>query len=334
MDMRYAPEIARVAGDLRAEAAARAALSHYGFPDTTEVALLSLSENAPFRAVAPDGRTGVLRVHRAGYHTHQRIASEVAWTRALRADAGLATPVTMPTRSGAHIVVARSAPLPDERFCVMFEEAAGAPPDDRLAGAWANRLGATAATLHRHGASWTPPVWFHRFSWDLETTVGAVPRWGRWQAAPGIGPAEHRLLAAAQERIRLRLERFGRGPDRYGLVHADLRLGNLLAVGDTFTVIDFDDCGYGWFLWDLATALTFIEDRSDVPAFAAAWTSGYRSVGQLSAEAEAEIPTFLLLRRLQVLAWIALHPETGLAREAGAEYTRSTCRDAERYLAP
>lgn len=330
--MTYALEVAHVSSDLSAEAAVASVLPSYGFDAACEVRLLSLSENATFRIEAPDGRAGILRVHRSGYHTHQEIASELAWSKALREDAGLVTPVPVPTQRGAQIVAVRAAPLPDERYCVMFEELPGAAPDDGLVSDWATRLGTIAATIHRHGASWQAPAWFHRFAWDLDTTVGAIPRWGSWRDAPGVGRDELRLLGAAHERVADALVRFGRGADRYGLVHADLRLGNLLARDRHVAVIDFDDCGYGWFLWDLATALTFIEDRSDVPGFVSSWVAGYRTVGELGAEAEAEIPTLLLLRRLQLLAWIGLHPDTDLARDAEADYTPSTCADAERYL--
>ena len=80
-------------------------------------------------------------------------------------------------------------------------------------------------------------------------------------------------------------------------MHADLRLANLIADGDDIQVIDFDDCGFSWYLYDLACALTFLEARPDVDELVASWVAGYREVEELSAEDEAEIPTFLMLRR-------------------------------------
>ena len=47
-------------------------------------------------------------------------------------------------------------------------------------------------------------------------------------------------LAAA---LRARLAAFGTGPARYGLIHADIRLANLLVDDGRVSVIDFDDCG-------------------------------------------------------------------------------------------
>jgi Ser/Thr protein kinase RdoA (MazF antagonist) len=64
----------------------------------------------------------------------------------------------------------------------------------------------------------------------------------------------------------------------------------------------------------------------------AAWVEGYRREGVLEAVEEAEIPTFLMLRRMAIMAWIGSHGETDLARELGVPFTEGTVRLAERYL--
>src|SRR5262249_34337093 len=82
---------------------------------------------------------------------------------------------------------------------------------------------------------------------------------------------------------------YGRGDDRFGLIHADVRLANLLVDGDDIQVIDFDDCGFGWFMFDLATAVSFMEHDPRVPELCDAWVRGYRRVLPLPAADEAEI---------------------------------------------
>jgi Ser/Thr protein kinase RdoA (MazF antagonist) len=109
-------------------------------------------------------------------------------------------------------------------------------------------------------------------------------------------------------------------------------LANLLVEGTRTKVIDFDDSGFSWYLYDLGTALSFIEHRPDVPELVAAWLTGYRKVAALSAEDEAEIPTFIMLRRLLLVAWIGSHAETELARSQGVPFTEGACMLADRYL--
>ena len=43
-------------------------------------------------------------------------------------------------------------------------------------------------------------------------------------------------------------------------------------------VIDFDDCGFSWFMYDFATTVSFFEDHPQVPDLKDAWVEGYRSV--------------------------------------------------------
>jgi Ser/Thr protein kinase RdoA (MazF antagonist) len=52
----------------------------------------------------------------------------------------------------------------------------------------------------------------------------------------------------------------------------------------------------------------------------------------LSAEDEAEIPTFVMLRRLLLVAWIGSHSETELAQSMGVQYTRETVPLCEAYI--
>jgi Ser/Thr protein kinase RdoA (MazF antagonist) len=111
-----------------------------------------------------------------------------------------------------------------------------------------------------------------------------------------------------------------------------MRLANLLMDGSTVKVIDFDDCGFSWLLYDCATTVSFFEHTLEVPELLKAWVRGYRRIGTLSAEDENEIPTFVMLRRLLLVAWIGSHSETELAQSMGVAYTRESIPLCESYL--
>ena len=103
--------------------------------------------------------------------------------------------------------------------------------------------------------------------------------------------------------------------------------------GSDVRAIDFDDCGNGWFMYDFATTISFIEDHPMVPEWRASWLEGYRSAGTLSAEDEAELDTFVMLRRLMLVCWIGSHfAHATEAQELGAGFTVATCPLAETYL--
>ena len=71
---------------------------------------------------------------------------------------------------------------------------------------------------------------------------------------------------------------------RFGLIHADMRLANLLVDGERTVLLDFDDSGFGWFLYDLAASLSFYETSPQVPALIRAWLTGYLEVRALKPE--------------------------------------------------
>lgn len=316
----------------RADAVARSALADYEGMEGARVELLNVSENATYLVHREDGSKKVMRVHRQEYHTEVEISSELAWASALSAEEGVRTPVALANRYG-RLVTNVADPNGRLRHCVLFDFIDGIEADPADAVEGYVLLGELTARMHRHARRWERPSWFRRFRWDFDAAFGREARWGRWQEGIGVGRAETESLSRLEERLEERLRAFGTSAERFGLVHADMRLANLLwKPPSEITVIDFDDCGFSWFLYDLGTALSFIEDHPQVPALIDAWLRGYRSVESLSREDEAEIWTFILFRRLLLLAWIGSHQAADIARELGPVYATGTCELAERYL--
>ena len=111
-----------------------------------------------------------------------------------------------------------------------------------------------------------------------------------------------------------------------------MRLANLLIDGSETKVIDFDDCGFSWLLYDCATTVSFFEHKPEVPELLQSWVRGYRKVGDLPEEDELEIPTFVMLRRLLLVAWIGSHSETDLAQSMGVDFTQGTVGLCRNYI--
>ncbi|MBA3517694.1 MAG: phosphotransferase [Rhizobiales bacterium] len=313
---------------------AQAALDRYAIKPGAPLALVNLSENATYRIEDPEsGRAFALRVHREGYHSRNAIASELAWLQALRRDGVVTTPLPVAGHDGEIIQQCGHPAMAKPRNVVLFAWESGAEPSasDRLNEKF-EVLGEVAARMHRHSGSWPRPPGFERLTWDFETSLGDRPHWGRWRDGIGLGPAKEKVLGQAVELIGRRLDRFGKSPERFGLIHCDMRLANLLLDRDEVKVIDFDDCGFSWRLYDAATAVSFFEHEPHVPDLMQAWVQGYRKVLALPAEDEAEIPTFVMLRRMILVAWIGSHSETELAQSMGVSYTDQTVPMCEDYL--
>lgn len=298
------------------------ALPVYGLPADTPLTLLNRSENETWAA-----GDLVFRLHRPGYHTAPEIASELAWLTALQDLPGLNAVRPVPGAQGLVTDI-------DGRALVAFARLPGQElqPGDDLA-RWFAPLGQVTARLHLHARHWTPPPRFTRKRWDVETILGPAPHWGHWRQAQGLDRPGETLLARATERLAAQLTAYGTGPETFGLIHADLRLANLMVNGDTLTAIDFDDCGFGWWAYDLAAALSFIETDPRLPDLIAAWVEGYARIAPLAPQDRAMIPALIFLRRVLLTAWLATRADSDTAQALGGPaYTLGTLTLADQFL--
>lgn len=327
--------MAEVVDQLEIDRLAQAALAEYPIEPNATLRLINVSENWTYRVEDPDAGTAyALRVHRTGYHTPQEIKSELIWIDALRDEDIVGSVTAISSRSGEQVIQMATDVLP-ERSVVLFEWENGTPPDpDENPLPGYRTLGAISANMHAHARRWQRPADFTRFTWDFETMLGTNGHWGRWQDGRAVEGDVLALFQRTVDTIEHRLTVYGKNSDRFGLAHCDMRLANLLVDGDDVRAIDFDDCGFGWFMYDFATTVSFFEDHPMVSELRAAWLEGYRSVAELSADDEAELDTFVMLRRLLLVTWIGSHYEHATeAQELGADYTLATCPLAEAYLA-
>jgi Ser/Thr protein kinase RdoA (MazF antagonist) len=311
---------------------ARASLAAYGRASDSALRLLSLSENATY--LVEDDEPMVLRVHRPGYHSLDAIRSELTWMKALRTETSVTTPELICAQDGSDVV---SAVVDDAVLhvdAVSYIRGCTAEEDPDAVGF--DELGRLTAMMHDHARHWSAPGGFTRFRWDLETILGPQARWGNWRLAPGLTEQDRNWIGRAAADISNRLTEFGCEPDRFGLVHADLRLANLMVdpsdPGLGITVIDFDDCGWSWYLADLGAAVSFIEDVPAGERIISEWLTGYLDVGSIAPDHLELIPAFVMMRRIMLTAWIASHVDADAAIGVGEDFAANTARLAERYL--
>ena len=310
----------------------RTALPAYGVDPDVTLEAFRVSENATYLVGGAELATPlVIRVQQWGVHSKEEIQAEISWIRALRQSGVVRTAGVVPTGDGEDVIEIGGQSGPPV-LATMFEFVSGREPRDDELLQWFDCLGELSALLHRHSRSWLFPASFTRPRWDEVGLIGESPVLGDWRIGISVGAQERTILGRAADVVMARLRCFGHGADRFGLIHADLRLANLLVNDEGVKVIDFDDCGFSWHLYDLASALTFIEDRADVEILIDLWVSGYRKVMPLSSEDMAEIPTFLMARRLWMVGWCGLRRESQVVQAEGGQYTEAACEAAERYL--
>ncbi len=172
------------------------------------------------------------------------------------------------------------------------------------------KLGEIAATLHKQGETWKRPEYFERISWDWDGTFG--PGWNNYYGkhyrdCDFLSERDCEAIDSCVYLMQKRIEAYGKDPSRYGLIHSDLRMSNLLENGDDITVLDFDDFGQGWYLTDIAGIVGFMEHRPDLDDILDQALIGYQKVRKLTDDDIREVPTFVMMRRIGLIECLQYH---------------------------
>ncbi len=294
--------------------------------------------NAEFLVKArPGGGEGdvqefMMRVNAPGFHSQAEISSEMEWLAALHQDTDLDVPLPIRTSSGDWVETVTLAPVGEARHCVLFRNAPGQvdalePTPDHLV-----MIGAVIAKLHNHGDSFDPPGGFSRKHWDLEGLKGGMLDVPAAKAYGALTDEERRVVDQAEEVVGSAMAELGRGGQVYGLIHGDLHLETFQYRDGQLQILDFDTCGYGYFVYDLSVAVWDLFARDDFADLKSALLQGYRTERALS-EAEEKLLIKFVAGRLmtQTLAWAGRRHDPQLD-EAAEHAIRKHIRQLEMLL--
>ncbi len=309
--------------DIDVEAMAQQALKAWVL-QSAKHELVLIAENIVFRVEIGDGRVLRLCLHRSWYHNLQELISECQWTRAL-SEYGISTPIQVPALDGNDYVLVRDNLSGEARYASMNQWVDGEIMGNIIArsedfGVYFKRLGEVAARIHKQASNWKPPSGFTRHSLDAEGFMGKKPFWGPFWEAPTLTSNERKRFEHLREEVYNLLARLDINSDNYSMIHADLHPRNLVINGEHLHVIDFDDAGFGWHIYELAVGLFHYQDHPRFPEMVKAVFEGYREFRPLSAESAALLPLFLLVRALASVGWVAARPE--LSRMSAGRHDR------------
>ena len=157
-------------------------------------------------------------------------------------------------------------------------------------------MGVSLANLHLAADSFESK--YERYKLDLKYLVEEPLRLiseGEKCAEPGEGIKRGRYIVEKLEPIEPYIERInsiGTDGSKFGVIHADMHLGNIHFRGDNLTIFDFDHCAYGWRAYDLAISYSLPE------AHRVSMIEGYESRRPLSHEERDSLRDLGNLRNL------------------------------------
>ena len=318
----------------------RAALAAYGLEDA-RLRLLSRQHNTTFRVEARGGPY-VLRISRPQVHTAGTIDSEMAWLGALRCETDLGAPEPVRSRDGSFVVLAGDVVVPERRACVLLRWLDGRFADRRLGPAHLRRVGILEARLHEHAARWAPPPGFLRPRVDTLSDAGKIESMAPSAAAGLVGDHPTRedadrglhlvdtlvsrgaaaLFRRALEVVWVTTRKLAEEPASFGLIHGDLHYENFLFHRGVVRAIDFDDCGWGFHLYDLAVTLWELEERPRYDELRDALLAAYAQQRPLPRDHSIHLRALFVLRRMQMLMWALESREHAAFRDVWRDWAR------------
>jgi Ser/Thr protein kinase RdoA (MazF antagonist)/LysM repeat protein len=278
--------------------------------------------NAEFQVEATprgggDVQQYVVRINAPGFHSQAEISSEMEWLSALNRDTDLKVPFPVRTTSGEWVETVTLSLVGEPRHCVLFQSLPGQASEMQAAPDQFEKIGAVVARLHNHGASFIPPAGFTREHWDLEGLKGGMLDVQASQAYAALAENELRVVAEAEKVVSAAMEKLGRDAQVYGLIHGDLNVKSFQVLDGQPEILDFDTCGYGYYIYDLAVVVWDLFSRDDFASLKTALLHGYRSERQLSDQEERLLMHFVAGHLMtQILTWAGRRDDPTLAEAA------------------
>lgn len=285
------------------EAIKQLVLTSYDFDDSVECTFLNRGLNDTYR-VCFQHRQFALRLYRTRWRTREAVLGELAALLHLDSKGvPVATPVA---RCDGNLVTDINAPE-GPRWAVLFNWAKGSEPAYRNE-THARLFGKLAAQLH---IAADDLICSARSPLDLNYLLE--------RPVESLRPAlqSHPLLAARfagiVDRIRTRMESAKERLWDWGFCHGDLHCGNAHVEDEQLSLYDFDCCGPGWRVYDLATYRWAARLRQFEGGAWRPFSEAYLKVRPAAADTFKLVPLFVMLRHIWLQGYHAWNsPENGL----------------------
>lgn len=304
----------------------------------TEVSWLGYTNNAVFKVDAEEGEY-VLRLHPPGRIDIPKLTSELQWLHVIRRNTNLIAPFPYETEIDGEkmlfaTVYSDKLPSPNMVFCTLFEYVEGeAKTSDTLAEDDMRRVGEYLGKLHTAG-QFTPPQGFVRPWLNWEGLFGENSPYNPRENAHIITEEQLSVFDKIADRVQQTMQDVGQGADAFGLVHADMLAKNILFHDGEPRALDFEYCGWGYFLYDLTPLLWQLKsDRAnDYQLLEDAMWAGYTSVKSQPERYRELLDVFIAGRQLASCRWLAVNLDHPAVRDVAPKLLAQRTEELKQFL--
>ena len=289
-----------------------------------DVKNINFGYNATMKVTAENGSSYALRININSPRTAENLKAEIAWVHFLAEDGRVNVPVPIANRDGGFHTSIFHESSQRTLNCVLYSWLDGEELGDEPTVEQLKKLGSAMATLHLSSKSFQLPAGC------------ALPslRDPMWETDPYLLSAESVLDAEARQLIAQAIDVIRDESERLftlstpQVIHADLHGWNVMWHQDEVSLFDFDDCGIGIPLQDLATAIYYL----DTPEQDEAIKAGYSSVAPLPDFTSRDMEMLLLQRRIILLNYLYV-TSSEEHRAMVPDYQIETLRRIKNFLA-
>ena len=278
-------------------------VEHYGFDDSTRCIVWYRGVSDTYKVSVPGGLFA-LKLYRSGWRTQSEILGELAALKHLDLK-GIGVVKPVPRKDGGLITEVHAPEGP--RSAVLFHWASGCAP--RYTDTTHSlKYGQLLARLHIAGDDFSSCDFRPKLdlNYILECPLKRIRP--ELRSRPLVAEALDDLI----QRLRACMSKVNTASWDWGFCHGDIWSDNAHIDGDHCVLLDFDFCGPGWRLFDLASyrwhARTVGKEEETWEPF----LEGYLQVRPLSTESLRSIGLFMIFRHLWTTAhWIELSTDFG-----------------------
>lgn len=202
---------------------------------------------------------------------------------------------------------------------VVFEKAVGVHPRFDNPRKWKparfEQIGRILGAIHASNRDYTPPRDIRRFDWSALDIPGNVA---------ALLPEPAQASFEKLESFWKMLDTLPKDENGYGLIHGDFHADNMVESRRKITVIDFDNCCYCWYVFDLAQLMCMTllpinsmgtDSRHETALMLfSGLMKGYREQYRLDIQWLERLPEFIAgFEKIFYFNWLILLNNEGLA---------------------
>lgn len=256
-------------------------------------------------SVTHDAQQYVLRFETANSPDMALLESEALWLKTLASN-GLLVPypvIMIQVESDEELKIDDIAPVIQG---VLFDYLPGkSPTPDTITPEIMGTIGGVMAQMHEIAVRGKPPRTFRRPRLDFS---GLFEKSGIYHPGEGANIFSHeqrRIMDETTDVVRAAMDAVGQRQETFGIIHGDLLFKNILLFEDTIRMLDFEYCGFGYYIYDLTPVLWQLKTHPQYRELRDALWDAYCAVRPVMRKARPHLEAFIAARQVASMRWLA-----------------------------